>query len=282
MGRLTPVTAMRYVGDNHTLYKSQLERTLKRYRTVPLGEAFAYSVNPVFGRIGLYIAGAKGLRRYAYRFGFEESVPFELSTDTARLGACDSPFAVAEVASGFNQDTRISPLFGALLASAVCEKGRMPRPSLVDSVTDGKTQARLYGAKQRVWKEPLQPGTAEMLVKMMKNVVRYGTARESFEYVKQSHRFRSMDYGGKTGSVDRDGVGRVDWFVGFARDRRDTRKRLAVAVVTVHGPLWTVHSSFLASELLRAHVRALDAGDEARRSARGGPAGHGTGERAGG
>ncbi|MBD3242089.1 MAG: hypothetical protein GF331_15975 [Chitinivibrionales bacterium] len=261
-GRLTPRSEMRQVGRNHTLYTFQLEPSLKNYRTISLAKSFAYSINPVFGRIGIYVLGEEGLREYSERFGFEQTVPFELPVDTAHVGSYDSTFGQAEVASGFNQQTLLSPLLGALIASAASEGGRIPRPHVVDSIIDRKRGAKTYEAERRLWKVAVRQSTAEHLAEMMQNVVRYGTARTSFRYVKRSHRFSGLAYGGKTGSVDKDGVGRVDWFVGFVRSNTDERKRLAIGVVTVHGPYWTVHSSFVAAEMLRHYMRELEQRDE--------------------
>jgi penicillin-binding protein A len=211
-GHLSPSSKMRHTGRNHTLYKSQLESDLEVYRTVTLASAFARSVNPVFGRIGIYVLGREGLREYADRFGFDQPIPFELPTDEATLAPCDSTFAQAEVASGFNQKTRIPALFGALMAAGVCEQGTIPRPSLVDSMVDARSGRLLYRAGAVPWRKAVEPTTAERVARMMRGVVRYGTARKSFSVVKNTRRFRNLEFGGKTGSVDKDGVGRVDWF----------------------------------------------------------------------
>ena len=63
-------------GANHTLYHSQLKKELKNYREVTFQEAYAYSINPVFGRIGLFLVGADGLNEYAVKFGFNAEIPF--------------------------------------------------------------------------------------------------------------------------------------------------------------------------------------------------------------
>jgi cell division protein FtsI/penicillin-binding protein 2 len=257
-GKLTPASELRQTGRNHTLYTFQLESNLKNYRTISLADAFAYSINPVFGRLGIYVLGREGLLEYAGRFGFGEPIPFELSADSATIGACDSTFEQAEVASGFNQDTRMSPLFGALMAAAVAENGTLNAPRVVDSMVDIRENRRVYAAETRPWRLAVQPQTAAHVATLMKDVIRYGTARESFADVKKSRRMSGMEYGGKTGSVDRDGMGRVDWFSGFLRDPADERLRVGIAVVTVHGEYWTVRSSWLAAQLLRAQVRAVD------------------------
>jgi len=115
----------------------------------------------------------------------------------------------------------------------------------------------IYRARKETWRVPIKENTSSELRKMMKGVSRYGTARKSFRYIRQSERFTNIEYGGKTGSVDKDGIGRVDWFMGFGRNPDDQSQRIAVGVLTVHGSNWTVHSSFIAAELIRIHLRTL-------------------------
>lgn len=108
----------------------------------------------------------------------------------------------------------------------------------------------------------MQDRTANVLSEMMKCVARYGTARKSFRYLKNSSRFDEIDYGGKTGSVDKDSVGRVDWFIGFAKHPKDNRQQIAVGILTVHGAYWTVHSSYIAAEYFRKYLRAIQLEEE--------------------
>ncbi len=257
MGKLNSSSQIRAVGRNHTLYKSQLTPNPSQYRDISLRDAFAYSINPTFGRLGIYILKSMGLQEYGEKFGFNAPIPFDLPTETPIMSVADSNFAIAEIASGFNQRTLISPLFGALLASAVPAGGCMPTPFLVDSAVDVTTGENVYTAKPRLWRKPVTEKTAETLSDLMESVARYGTARKAFRYIKSSRRFDDIEYGGKTGNVNRDSLGRVDWFVGFAHHPIDEKQRIAVGVVTVHGPYWTVHSSYLGAEIMRKHIRTI-------------------------
>jgi cell division protein FtsI/penicillin-binding protein 2 len=249
MGGYTRESTVRQVGRNHTLYKYQLEEEPTQFREIPFVEAFAYSVNSAFGRLGIFVLGERGLRTYGERF--------ELDADSAQLSIVDSAYCLAEIASGFNQQTRMSPLFGALLASAVSERGVMPCPWLVREVRTVPNRAVIYAAQPKAWRRAVSPKTAEELKQMMMSVTRFGTARRSFNIVKRSSMFRDVEYGGKTGNVDCDGMGRADWFVGFARHPREATKRIAVGVVTVHGPYWTVHSSYVGAALFRKYFSIL-------------------------
>jgi len=155
-GRLLPSSELRQAGRNHTLYSFQLDSTLSSYRTITLADAFAYSINPVFGRLGIYVLGREGLAEYSERFGFGEPIPFEFDIDSSTVGAFDSTFGMAEVASGFNQDTRMSPLFGALLGAAVAEEGVMMAPRVVDSLIDIRDSRRVFTAETRPWRLAVQ------------------------------------------------------------------------------------------------------------------------------
>lgn len=247
-----------HAGRNHTLYKFQLEKVLERQREFTLENAFAYSINPVFGRIALFSLEKGTLKDYGNRFGFNSTVPFELDNEINEMFSPDSDFAVAELASGFNQHTSISPLFGALIASAVSEDGFIPRPTLIDSVWSSKRNTTLYVRGREVWRKALNRSTANELKRIMAKVPVYGTARNSFRTLRRSTIYNVYEYGGKTGSVSKQGLGRVDWFVGFARHPHDKERRIALGVVTTHGAYWTVHSSYIASELMLDFIRAKE------------------------
>ncbi|HEX3019533.1 MAG TPA: penicillin-binding transpeptidase domain-containing protein [Chitinispirillaceae bacterium] len=246
---------VKHAGRNHTLYKFQLEKELEQFNEITFEKAYAMSINPVFARIGMYSVGKSALENFSQKFAFNTAIPFELDVEMSHTGACDSLFELAELASGFNQQTTLSPLHGALMASAISEDGKMPYPFLVDSVT--RNDSCIYKAQNRVWRTPIKKHTSEELRKMMSGVASYGTARKSFKYIRQSPRFDNIEYGGKTGSVDKDSIGRVDWFIGFARDSVDPNQRIAVGVVTAHGAFWTVHSSFIAAEYFRYYLKSI-------------------------
>ncbi|HMD69379.1 MAG TPA: penicillin-binding transpeptidase domain-containing protein [Chitinivibrionales bacterium] len=256
-GHMNPDSRVPLAGRRYTLYRFQLKEELTSYEPVSLQDAYAYSINPVFGRIGVYVLGPEIIREYIGKFGFNCDIPFELDNErpVASIADKDSTLLVAEIASGFNGKTKMSPLFGAMLAAGVSEKGRMPAPFFVDSVTCGGDSCIIFRAAPRVWRSPVRETTAGLLKGMMMRVAQYGTARNSFRYIKHSAQFDDIDYGGKTGSVDEDGLGKVDWFIGFASNPSDARQRIAVGVVTVHDQFWTVHSSYIGAEIFRKYIR---------------------------
>ena len=205
------------VGRRYTLYKFQLAPNVQSGQDVSLEEAYSLSINPIFGRIGIYALGIAGIEEYMEKFGFNSRIPFDLDNDNpvAQPVIQDTLMHIAEVASGFNRETRMSPLFGALLASSVCEKGQMHVPYCVDSVTVMDTTT-IYRATQQPWRAPMKESTASQIKYLMTRVVEYGTARHAFTYARHSSCFDDVDYGGKTGSIDDEHMGKIDWFIGFA------------------------------------------------------------------
>ncbi len=265
---LSPDSKMQLTGRRYTLYKFQLKQDLSSSEPISLEDAYAYSMNPVFGRIGVYIIGTSGIREYIDKFGFNSRIPFELENENpfAEIKAGDSLMAVAEIASGFNQKTRMSPLFGAMLAASVSENGRMPVPFFVDSITcGGGDSCALYRVRPNLLRTTMKESTASIIKSMMSRVVQYGTARSSFKYIRHTASFDNIDYGGKTGTVDEDKLGKIDWFIGFARHPSDKKERIAVGVVTVHDQYWTVHSSFIGAEIFRKYIRREQVEQKANR-----------------
>jgi penicillin-binding protein A len=266
---LNPDSKMQLTGRRYTLYKFQLKQDLASSEPVSLEEAYAFSMNPVFARIGVYIIGVPGIKEYIDKFGFNSRIPFELDNEDphADINPGDSLMVIAEIASGFNQKTKMSPLFGAMLASSVPENGKMPVPFFVDSITfGGGDSCALYRGRPRTWRTPMKASTASYIKSMMSRVAQFGTARSSFKYIRHSANFDDIDYGGKTGTVDEDKLGKIDWFIGFACHPADPRQRIAVGVVTVHDQYWTVHSSFIAAEIFRKYIKREQAEEKIRKA----------------
>lgn len=228
-------TPTSFGGAKHTLYKQQL--TGQNHRsdtTLPLGEAFAESINPVFGKLGSLRLGKAGLEQAAANFGFNQPIDFELPLAPSQFQISDDPYNWSEVASGFNRQTTLSPLHGAMLAATVINGGRMPMPSIVERIADVQGED-LYRRPAPAEGRPLiSPRTASALVEMMETTIDSGTARKAFRNYQQDHVLSGLQIGGKTGSLSNaSNEVRYDWFVGFARERQGGRA-VAVAVMAAH------------------------------------------------
>jgi len=230
----TADSTMHFNGGKHTLYKRQLTDSINKYtNTVSFKDAFAQSINPVFGKIGEGQLGKSVLEKYANMFKFNQPLDFDLSLLPSHFQVNDDPYDWAEIASGFNRDTTISPLHGAVMASAILNNGRMLAPSLVDRISDDKGKV-LYHRQASREQQAMSAKAATVLDQMMQTTIKSGTARKSFSGYQKDKILSQLEIGGKTGSMDnKTHEVRYDWFVGFANERHGQAK-VVVAVIVAH------------------------------------------------
>jgi cell division protein FtsI/penicillin-binding protein 2 len=252
---LQPHSVMSWDGGKYTLYKSQLRPTVsRRPNRLTFKESFAQSVNPVFGRLGAHLLGRDLLADYAEAFGFNQEIEFELPVRPSRLDIADNAFELAEVASGFNRTTRISPLHGALMAAAVVNAGRLVEPAVVDRVTDGAGRT-VYQRRPAAGERVIDARTAEELAEMMRATVQSGTAHKEFQRHHADRVLAQLEIGGKTGSMGDDEPDmRYDWFVGFARSRQMDRQ-MVFAVVVLHEDYIGTRAASYAAMAIREHFK---------------------------
>jgi cell division protein FtsI/penicillin-binding protein 2 len=227
-------TRLKFNGYKHTLYKRQLTDKTNRYTSaISLKDAFAQSVNPVFGKIGALYLDREALEVYGNAFGFNRDVNFELPWPTSRLAIKDDTYRRAEIASGFNRQTTISPLHGAVIVSAVVNGGKPIEPTLVDRITD-KAGHPVYETRPRFMEAAVSAHTAKVLRQLMTATVTSGTARKAFLGYSRSKVLSRLKLGGKTGSIfNRPHDARFDWYVGYATEKKGHEK-MVVAVVVAH------------------------------------------------
>ncbi|MFZ7128720.1 MAG: penicillin-binding transpeptidase domain-containing protein [Desulfobacterales bacterium] len=227
-------TPLAYNGAKHTLYKSQLKEVKNRYtRNTTLEDAFAQSVNPVFGKLGAHALGRETLQHFGEAFGFNQKIHFEIPTATSPLKVDDEPYHWAEVASGFNRDTQISALHGALLAASLVNGGAMMEPTIIRCITD-ETGSELYRNQTTEMSRPVSATTTSVLKRLMAETIQSGTARKAFRGYQKDKVLSGVRIGGKTGSIDNASHdARLDWFVGYAEDQSEKQK-IAVAAIVAH------------------------------------------------
>jgi cell division protein FtsI/penicillin-binding protein 2 len=229
-----PHTPMTFNGNQYTLYKNQLTRTRNRYSsTISFANAFAKSINPVFGNIGMHDLGKTDLEAYGEAFGFNLSPQFEICMDPSRLIIKDEPYNWAEIASGFNRTTMLSPVHGALIIGVILNDGRWVDPRLIDAIRSGNDM--VYRGHPNNERRVIQPQTAASLKKMLEATVKSGTAAKTFRGVSRDKILSRLTIGGKTGSInDRPDYSiRYDWFTGFA-EKKDGSQKIAVSVIVAH------------------------------------------------
>lgn len=252
--KVSPDMEMGYTGGNYKLYKRDLFNENERWaRSITFKEAFGRSINIFFGKLALKFMHGDDLMTYAQKFYFNKDLLADMPAESGKalLSSAD-PFHVAEVASGYNNLNTLSPIHGALIASAIVNDGEMKSPYIVESLmkTDGTP---VYKSKVLSLESPISIATAKKLRNLMSETVEHGTSRKSFRELARVKQFSLVEAGGKTGSLN--GLhpkGKTDWFVGYAR--LGTRM-LALSIVTVNKNYWKVKSSYIAQRLIRKHFK---------------------------
>ena len=69
-------------------------------------------------------------------FSLTEPITFDLPLEMSTIEVPTDDFGLAEIASGFNKKTLISPLHATLLAAVAVNSGEMPIPWLVETIQD--------------------------------------------------------------------------------------------------------------------------------------------------
>jgi len=223
-----------YNGMKHTLYKSQLKDRTSRYTNrITFKDAFAQSVNPVFGKIGSLYLGKDTLEEYAKAFGFNRDINFEIIVDPSCVALSDRPYQWAEIASGFNNKTKISPLHGAMMASAIINQGRLLEPTIIDRIVNEKGRI-IYKGKLVAMSQAMAPNASQTLNRLMANTIEKGTGRKAFRRFRKDKILSRLNIGGKTGSIDNKiHDARYDWFVGFAEEKNGDEK-IALSIIVAH------------------------------------------------
>ncbi|MEE8398137.1 MAG: penicillin-binding transpeptidase domain-containing protein [Desulfobacterales bacterium] len=229
-----PDSPFSYNGRKHTLYRSQLKERSNRWtRQITLRDSFAQSVNPVFGKIGADL-GKDHLLKYAEALGFNRTIDFEFPVESGKISFSDEPYELAEVASGFNRHTTLSPLHGALIVSTIWNRGQWVAPAIVDRIIDDTGQP-IYSGHPSFLGQAITPQTASVLGDLMVATVRSGTGKKIFSGYRRHPILSQLRIGGKSGSINSKAQDkRFDWFVGFAEEK-DGTEALVLSVLVAHG-----------------------------------------------
>ena len=188
------------------------------------------SCDPGFALLGVDL-GADYMFKAATSFGYDAVPPIDLPGTqasyfpTAATFANNIPFlAYSSIGQG---NVRATALQDALVAAAVGNDGVEMTPHLMSYVTapDGKILERY---KDSVWKTPLTPSQSAIIVPMMENVVKDGTA-SGVGFPAQ------YDVAAKTGTAQTGNAKKNtdDWLIAFAPA---TNPVIAIAVVVPFQP----------------------------------------------
>jgi len=246
---------MTYNGNKYTLYRSQLKDRKNRWtRKISLQDSFAQSVNPVFGKLGARELGKSILEKYAEAFGFNRKITFELPISPSVVTISNEPYRCAEIASGFNRLTTLSPVHGAIIAAIMLNHGRLIEPTIVEKVVDGHGRT-VYRGRSETLNQAITPEASEVVHQLMRATVRSGTSRKAFRGYRRDRVLSKLIIGGKTGSINNKAQdARIDWFVGFGEEK-DGPKKIAVAVVVAHEKYIGIRAGRYARMAIRYYFR---------------------------
>ncbi|MCS6839057.1 MAG: penicillin-binding transpeptidase domain-containing protein [Bdellovibrionaceae bacterium] len=241
-----------FSGGNYTLYRRNLLAPSSQMgmRRATLRDAFALSYNTPFGRLAIYNLQPEDLLEYSKKFGFNSKIVCELPFDMGEtIIPLEKGFALAEISSGFNRITKISPIHAAMIAASIANDGKMILPNLVKDIFDSEGN-RIYSRDTITLGEVVGFDAAQKLKSLMQATIERGTSRKAFRRIYHWFKLSGIEVGGKTGSITAEApLGKVDWFVGFGL-KNDTSQRIAIAAVTLHKDRWHVKPSDLAREML--------------------------------
>ncbi len=191
----------------------------KAHGTVDLEQALTVSCNCYFAQLATEV-GASKLKGVMEQVGMETPAEFDLAYSQNKIGlkadATESELVETAIGQG---KTAVTPLYMAMLASAIANEGIMMQPYIVDHIqyNNGKTGMQTVPKKLA---EICTTEEASTLRDMMISVVTNGTGTAAS--------VNGVTVAGKTGTAENATGNDHSWFVGFAPAEDP---KVAVAVV---------------------------------------------------
>lgn len=171
-------------------------------------------------------------------------------------GASDD-YHLAELASGFNDETVISPVHAATMASIIANNGVLKSPRVISRLVDSKT-GEIVWENALVEKRVLSAEASKEMQGMMEMTIDGGTARKSFRKMNTGYK-NALEIGGKTGSITGGKpFGKRDWFAAYAIPRDSERgKGISISVMNVNVKRWHVKSTMLAKNIIEYYYNNI-------------------------
>lgn len=245
----------KYRGRGTTLYKYQLKEKKTRWtRTIDFEKAFAYSNNVIFGKAALEYTNGIELYRMANRFGFNDDV-MDIPIGKSFFGMPKDQYNLAELASGFNRTTLISPVHAAALSSYVINNSNEKIKIVKNIVIDGKEYMNEIEDVQKVMSEESQKDLKDMMIKTVKT----GTARGLIKRInKRRYNLEAVEVGAKTGSI-KGGVpeGKREWLTFFINEKENNYS-YSIAIMNVHKKKWYHKATLIGRELIKDILKLND------------------------
>jgi penicillin-binding protein A len=244
-------TEFSFTGRSTTLYRHQLKEPPHRrwVRSLDFEKAFATSNNVIFGRTALENLTPAGLKKMAEKFGFNKKLVEGVNLSPSVFEMAKDQYNLAELSSGLNTHTLMSPVHGAVIASVVANGGVIRYPVVIKSLESNKDQKTIYPPLKKD-ELVLTPQTSEDLRTLFMATITQGTARSSFR--RSQYLLSKLEIGGKTGSLTGgEPFGKRDWFVSYAKSLEDKNdKGISICVMIVNQKKWYIKSPLLAKNVM--------------------------------
>ncbi len=267
-GKIRPRAMFPVNGRYATLYKTNLRDYVNRWtRYISIEEAFAKSVNTVFGKIAMNRVGPAALQKYADGFGFNQHLQFDMPMQMgAAVIPTDDEFGLAESGSGYTRRQTLNPIQGAMIAAAIVNGGNIPAPHVVESVSTIEGTQVYEAELNNALFHPIDAETAKSLAMIMEHTVTGGTARKEYRDYDRHPILSKLFIGAKTGSLSgTEPAGKYDWFVGFARLSSNPKRKIAFASMIVNNAYWRVKASHVAREAILEYFKDVNSQQVAKR-----------------
>ncbi len=253
-------TMFDFRGRSTTLFRYQLNESKNNRwdKTQNFETAFAKSNNVIFGKAAIKNTTSENLVKMAEGFGFNQPICKEFSFLKSEIRSVKDDFSLAELASGYNVETVISPLHAAAMASVVANDGIFRTPKLISKIVDPKTGENIW-PELNTEKRAITLETSKEMHEMMAMTIDDGTARKSFRKMNLGYR-DVLDIGGKTGSITGGTpFGKRDWFAAYAIPREKGKgKGISISVMNVNVKKWHVKSSMLAKNIIEYYYKNIN------------------------
>lgn len=222
------------------------EHTIRCYNSTVHGQedfysAFANSCNCAFADMGTMLGG-KSLRETSEDLLFNKRLPFRNARKSSFTLDAGSPTALVMQTAMGQGNTLVSPLHMALITSAIANGGILMQPYLIESVQNNAGET-VSNTEPVEYKRLMSDNEANLLAKLMRNVVENGTA--------SALGGREYTAAGKTGSAEFDESGSShSWFIGYSNvDDPD----LVVAIIVENGGTGSEAAVPIAGQLFDAY-----------------------------
>jgi penicillin-binding protein A len=251
-------TEFSFSGRSTTLYRSQLKEPANRrwIRSLDLQKAFATSNNVIFGRTAIENLTPAGLKRMAEKFGFNKRLLEGINLSPSVFTMAQDQYNLAELSSGLNTQTLMSPVHGAVIGSVVANGGLLRYPVVIKSL-EGLQDKKVIYPPMKKDEVVLTPQSADDLRTLFMGTVTQGTAKSSFR--RSLYLLNKLEIGGKTGSLTGgEPRGKRDWFVSYAKSLEEKNdKGISICVMIVNQKKWYIKSPLLAKNIMEYYYSTL-------------------------